>query len=141
MCGVKLSSLNNVRVEYLVEVFKYPGTGNHIPTDATNGYGSMLMIGLYGLIEPYSITRITTMQSGVMTPDGKKKLTSKCYCSLCDYVVQNHPLVNNHFRAHLCLSLLCTIDGCFHIEHGCNDMWLHIGREHSIPSAHTVVPP
>ena len=80
------------------------------------------MIGLYGLVEPYSIMRITTTQSEVMTQDGKKKLTSKCYCSLCDYVVQNHPSVNNHFRAHLHLSLLCTIDGCFHIEHGCNDM-------------------
>ena len=141
MCGVKLSSLNNVRTEYLVEVFKYPGTGNRIPTDAADGYGSMLMIGLYGLLEPYSITHITTMQSGVMTQDGKKKSTSKCYCSLCDYVVQNHPLVNNHFRVHLCLSLLCIIDGCFHIEHSCNNMWLHVGREHGIPSAHAAVPP
>ena len=92
-------------------------------------------------LEPYSITCITTMQSGVMTQDGKKKLTSKCYCSLCDYMVQNHPSVNNHFCAHLRLSLLCTINGCFHIEHGCNDMWLHIGRQDSIPSAHAAVPP
>ena len=99
------------------------------------------MIGLYGLMEPYSIVRITTMQSGVMTKDGKKKSTSKCYCLLCDYVVQNHPSINNHVHAHLHLSLLCTINGCFHIEHGCNDMWLHIGREHNIPSAHAAVPP
>ena len=141
MCGVKLSSLNNVRAEYLVKVFKYPGTRNCIPTDAVDGYGNMLMIGLYGLVEPYSITHITTMQSGVMTQDRKKKSMSKCYCSLCDYVVQNHPSVNNHFRVHLHLSLLCTIARCFHIEHGCNDMWLHIGREHSIPSAHAAVPP
>ena len=98
------------------------------------------MIGLYGLMEPYSITHIPTMQSRVVTLDGKKKLTSKCYCSFCNYMVQNHPSVNNHFRAHLRLSLLCTIDWCFHIEHGCNDMWLHIGREHSIPSAHAGVP-
>ena len=140
MYGVKLLSLNNIHAEYLVEVFKYPGTGNRIPTDAEDGYGSTLMIGLYGLVEPYSITRITTMQSGMMTKDRKKKSTSKCYCSLCDYVVQNHSLINNHFRTHLHLSLLCTIDGCFHIEHSCNDMWLHIGREHSIPSTHTTVP-
>ena len=140
MCGVKLSSLNNVRTEYLVEVFKYPGTRNHIPTDTMDEYGSMPMIGLYSLVEPYSITHITTMQSGMMTQDGKKKSTSKCYCSLCDYMVQNHPSVNNHFCAHLHLSLLCTIDRCFHIEHGCNDMWLHVGREHGIPSAHTAVP-
>ena len=140
MCGVKLSSLNNVRAEYLVEVFKYPGTRNCIPTDTVDGYGSMQMIGLYGLMEPSSITHITTRQSGVVTLDGKKKSTSKCYYSLCDYVVQNHPLVNNHFCTHLHLSLLCTIDGCFHIERSCNDMWLHIGREHGIPSAHTAVP-
>ena len=39
MYGVKLSTLNNVRAEYLVEVFKYPRTGK-IPTDAEDGYGS-----------------------------------------------------------------------------------------------------
>ena len=141
MYGVKLSTLNNVHAKYLVEVFKYPGTGNRISTDAEDRYGSMLMIGLYGLVEPYSIMRITTTQSGVMTKDGKKKSTFKCYCSLCDYVVQNHPSINNHFRTHLHLSLLCTINRCFHIEHGCNDMWLHIGREHGIPSTHMAVPP
>ena len=65
---------------------------------------------------------------------------SNCYCSLCDYVVQNLPLINNHFHTHLRLSLLCTINGCCHIEHGCNDMWLHIGREHNIPSRHAAVP-
>ena len=141
MCSVKLSSLNNICAEYLVEVFKYPGTGNRIPTNAADGYGSMPMIGPYGLIELYSITCITTTQSGVVTLDGKKKLWSKCYCSFCDYMVQNHPSMNNHFRVHLHLSLLCTIDSCFHIEHGCNDMWLHVGREHGIPSAHAAVPP
>ena len=141
MYGVKLSTLNNVHVEYLVEVFKYPGTRNCILMDAEDGYGSMLMIGLYGLMEPYSIVRITTMQSGVLTKDRKKKLTSKCYCSLCDYMVQNHPSINNHFCMHLCRSLLCTINGCFHIEHGCNNMWLHIGRKHNIPSAHAAVLP
>ena len=117
MYGVKLSTLYNICTEYLVEVFKYPGTRNHIPTDAEDGYGSTLMIGLYGLVELYSIMYITTMQSGVMTKDGKKKLTSKCYCSLCDCMVQNHPLINNYFDTHLHLSLLCTIDGCFYIEH------------------------
>ena len=141
MYGVKLSSLKNVRTEYLVEVFKYPRTGNHIPTDTEDGYGSTLMIGLYGLMEPYSITHITTTQSWVMTKDGKKKSMSKCYCSLCNYLVQNQPSFNNHFRVHLRLSLLCTIDRCFNIKHGCNDMWLHIGREHVIPSAHVAVPP
>ena len=141
MCGVKLSSLNNVCTEYLVEVFKYPGTGNRIPTDTVDGFGSTPMIGLYGLVEPYSIMRISTTQSGVMTKDRKKKSMSKCYCSLCNYVVQNHPSVNNHFCTYLRLSLLCTIDRCFHIDHGCNNMWLHIGREHSIPSAHMAVPP
>ena len=80
MCGVKLSSLNNVHAEYLVKVFNYPRTGNRIPTDATDGYGSTPMIGLYGLMELYSIMCITTTQSGVMTQDRKKKSTSKCYC-------------------------------------------------------------
>ena len=141
MYGVKLLTLNNVRTEYLVKVFKYPGTGNRIPTDAADGYGSTPMVGLYGLVELYSIVRITTMQSGVVGKDRKKKLTSKCYCSLCDYVVQNHPSINNHFHMHLHLSLLCTINGCFHIEHSCNDMWLHVGREHNIPVRHTAVPP
>ena len=141
MYEVKLSTLYNVCAEYLVKVFKYPGTGNCIPTDAEDGYGSMLMIRLYSLMELHSIMHITTTQSRVMTKGRKKKLTSKCYCSLCDYVVQNHPLINNHFHAHLRLSLLCTIDGCFYIEHGCNDMWLHVGREHGIPSAHVAVPP
>ena len=105
MCGVKLSSLNNVHAKYLVEVFKYPGTGNRIPTDTVDGYGSTPMIGLYSLMELYSITCITTTQSRVVTLDGKKKLMSKCYCSLYDYVVQNHLSVNNHFRVHLHLSL------------------------------------
>ena len=141
MYGVKLLTLYNVHAKYLVKVLKYPGTGNHIPTDAEDGYGSMLMIGLYGLVEPYSIVCITTTQSGAMTKDGKKKSTSKCYCSLCDYMVQNNPSINNHFHAHLHLSLLCTINGCFFIEHGCNDMWLHVGREHGIPSTHAAVPP
>ena len=97
------------------------------------------MIGLYGLMEPYSIARITTTQSGVVV-DGKKKSISKCYRSLCDYVVQNHPSINNHVCTHLRLSLLCTINGCFRIEHGCNDIWLHITREHNIPSGHAAVP-
>ena len=141
MYAVKLSTQYNMRAEYLVEVFKYPRTGNHIPTDAADGYGSTPMIGLYGLVEPYSIARITTTQSRVVGKDGKKKLTSKCYCSLCNYMVQNHPLINNHFRTHLHLSLLCTINGCFHIEHSCNDMWLHVGREHNIPSGYAAVPP
>ena len=99
------------------------------------------MIGLYGLMEPYFIARITTMQSRVLGKDGKKKLTSKCYCSVCDYVVQNHPSINNHVCTHLHLSLLCTINGCFHIEHGCNDIWGHVTREHNIPSGHVAVPP
>ena len=60
MHGVKLSTLNNVHAEYLVKVFKYPGTGNRSPIDAEDGYGSTLMIGLYGLMEPYSIVRIIT---------------------------------------------------------------------------------
>ena len=113
MYGVKLSSLNNIHAEYLVEVFKYPGTGNCIPTDAEDGFGSMPMIGLYGLVEPYSIMCITTTQSGVMTKNGKKNSMSKCYCLLYGYVVQNHPSINNHFCAHLRLSLLCTIYRCF----------------------------
>ena len=93
MYGVKLSTLYNICAKYLVEVFKYPRTGNCIPTDAEDGYGSTPMIGLYGLVEPYSIMCITTTQSRVMTKDGKKKSTSKCYCSLCDYMVQNHPSI------------------------------------------------
>ena len=141
MYGVKLSTQYNVHAEYLVEVFKYPRTGNHNTTDSADWYGSTPMIGLYGLLEPYSISRITTMQSRVVGKDGKKKSTFKCYCSLCDYVVQNHPSINNHFHMHLHLSLLCTINGCFHIEHGCNNMWGHVTREHNIPSGHTVVPP
>ena len=68
---VKFSSQYSMRTEYLVEVFKYPGTGNHIPTDAADGYGSTAMIGLYGLVEPYSIARITTTQSGMVGKDGK----------------------------------------------------------------------
>ena len=112
MHGVKLSTQYNMHTEYLVEIFKYPGTGNRIPTDTADGYGSTPMIGLYGLIEPYSIARITTTQSRVVGKDRKKKLTSKCYCSLCDYVVQNHPSINNHFHTHLRLTLLCTINRC-----------------------------
>ena len=136
----RLSTMYNVQAEYLVEVFKYPGTRDQIPPNTPDGYGSMPMIGLYSLVDPYSITWITTTQSGLTTEDGEKKSTSKCYCSLCDYVVQNHPSVNNHFWMHLRLSLLCTITGCFHIEHGCNKMWAHVMKEHSIPFAHVAVP-
>ena len=137
----RLSTMYNVQAKYLVEVFKYPRTRDRIPPDAPDGYGSTLMIGLYGLVDPYSITQITTTRSGLTMEDGEKKSTSKCYCSLCDYVVQNHPSVNNHFQPHLRLSLLCTINGCFHIEHGCNNMWAHITKEHDIPSTHVAVPP
>ena len=137
----RLFTMYNVQAKYLVEVFKYPGTGDRIPPNAPDGYGSTRMIGLYGLVDPYSITRITTTQSRLTTEDGEKKSTSKCYCSFCDYVVQNQPSTNNHFQMHLRLSLLCTINGCFHIEHRCNNMWAHITKEHGIPSAHVVVPP
>ena len=137
----RLSTMYNIQDEYLEEVFKYPGTGDRIPPNAPDGYGSTPMIGLYSLVDPYSIMRITTTWSGLTTEDGEKKSTSKCYCSLCNYVVQNHPSVNNHFRTHLHLSLLCTINGCFHIEHGCNNMWAHVRKEHDIPSAHAAVPP
>ena len=136
----RLSTMYNIQAKYLVEVFKYSGTRDRIPPDAPDGYGSTPMIGLYGLIDPYSITWITTTQLGLTTEDGEKKSTSKCYCSLCDYVVQNHPSVNNHFRTHLRLLLLCTINGCFHIEHGCNNMWAQVMKEHDIPSTHAVVP-
>ena len=136
----RLSTMYNVQAEYLVEVFKYPGTRDRIPPNAPDGYSSMPMIGLYGLVDPYSIMWITTTWSGLTTEDGEKKSTFKCYCSLCDYVVQNHPSVNNHFRMHLRLSLLCTINGCFHIEHMCNNMWTHVTKEHGIPSAHAAVP-
>ena len=88
----RLSTMYNVQAEYLVEVFKYPGTRDQIPPDAPDGYDSTPMIGLYGLVDLYSITQITTTRSGLTTEDGEKKSTSKCYCSLCDYVVQNtHP--------------------------------------------------
>ena len=70
MYGVKLSTQYNMHAKYLVQVFKYPGTGNRIPTDTADGYGSTQMIGLYGLMEPYSIVRITTMQSRVVGKDG-----------------------------------------------------------------------
>ena len=136
----RLSTMYNIQAEYLVEVFKYPGTGDQIPPDAPDGYGSTPMIGLYSLVDPYSITRITTTWLGLTTEDREKKSTSECYCSLCDYVVQNHPSVNNHFWTHLHLSLLCTINGCFHIEHRCKNMWTHIKKEHCIPSNHVAVP-
>ena len=141
MYHVKLSSQYSKHAKYLVEVFKYPGTRNCIPTDTTDGYGSTLMFGLYGLMELYFIVRITTTQSGVVGKDRKKKSTSKCYCLLCDYMVQNHPSINNHIRTHWHLSLLCTINGSFHIEHGCNDMWAHVTKEYNIPSGHVAVPP
>ena len=137
----RLSTMYNVQAQYLVEVFKYPGTRDWIPPDARDGYGSMPMISLYRLIDLYSITWITTTQSGLTTEDGEKKSISKCYCSLCDYVVQNYLSINNHFRMHLRLSLLCTINGCFHIEHGFSNMWAHVMKEHGIPSTHAVVPP
>ena len=137
----RLSTTYNVQAEYLVEVFKYPGTGDQIPPDTPDGYGSTPMIGLYGLVDPYSIMQITTTRLGLMTEDGEKKSTSKCYCSLCDNIVQNHPSVNNHFRTHLHLSLLCTINGCFHIEHRCNNMWAHVMKKHGIPSTHVAVLP
>ena len=108
MSEVKLSSQHSMHAKYLVKVFKYPGTGDCIATDAADGYGIKPMIGLYGLVVLYSIVRITTMQSGVVGNNRKKKLMSKCYCSLRNYMVQNHPSINNHIRTHLCLSLLCT---------------------------------
>ena len=45
MSEVKLSSQHSMHAEYLVKVFKYPGIRDCIATDATDGYGSTLMIG------------------------------------------------------------------------------------------------
>ena len=87
MDKVKLSNIYSICAEYLVEVFKYPGTGNHIPLDSND---------MYSLVELYSSTRITTMQSGVIRY-GKKRSTSKCYCTVCDFVMQK-PLVDKKSR-------------------------------------------
>ena len=127
-----------VHAEYLVEVFKNPGTGNHIQPDSEDGYGMTQMIGLYGLVEPYSIVQITITQSGVVK-DRKKKCTSKCYCMICEYAVQNHPSMNNHIQTHLRLSLLFTVDSCFTIEHGCTEMWNHGTNEHQITPSQPAV--
>ena len=35
---VKLSNIYGIRTEYLVEVFKYPGTGDRIPSDSDDMY-------------------------------------------------------------------------------------------------------
>ena len=133
-----MSHAYGIKAEYLVEVFKYPGTGDCIPPNAADGYGMQQMLRLYGLIQPYSIVQITTTQSDIMK-DGKKKSTTKCYCMLCDYVIQNHLLVNNHVQMHLQLSLLCTINGCFTIEHGCTDMWNHTSHKHCISASQPAV--
>ena len=90
-----MSHTYGIHAKYLVEVFKYPGTGNCIQPESEDRYGMAQMISLYGLVEPYSIMRITNTQSGV-AKDGKKKSTSKCYCTMCKYVMQNHPSMNNH---------------------------------------------
>ena len=133
-----MSHANGIKAGYLVEVFKYPSTGDCFPPDAADSYGMQQMLGVYGLVQPYSITRITTTQSSI-TKDSKKKSTMKCYCTLCDYIVQNHPSVNNHMRTHLWLSLLCTIDGCFTIKHDCTDMWNHTNHEHGISASQLAV--
>ena len=131
MDKVKLSNIYGICAEYLVEVFTYPGTGKHIPSHSDDMYRMTQMISLYSLANPYSITRITTTQSRVIR-DGKKRSTSKYYCTVCDYIMQNHPSINNHVQTHLHLSLLCTVNGCFTIEHGCADMWAHALKEHDI---------
>ena len=140
MDKVKLSNIYGICTEYLMEVFKYPVMGNHIQSNSDDMYRMTQMIGLYSLVNPYYISRITTTQSGVIR-DGKKRSTSKCYCMVCDYVVQNHLSVNNHIRMHLHLSLLCTVDGCFTIKHGCADMWAHALKEHEITARQLAVPP
>ena len=91
MYAVKLSTQYNMRAEYLVEVFKYPGTGNRIPMDAADGYGSTLMIGLYGLVEPYSIVRITTTQFRVVGKAGRRS---------------RHPSATAHFATTWCKTTL-----------------------------------
>ena len=68
---LNLSHTYSICTKYLVEVFKCPGTGKHIPSDSDDGYGMTQMIGLYGLVKPYSIIRITTTQFRVVK-DGKK---------------------------------------------------------------------
>ena len=133
-----LLHIYSIGAKYLVEVFKYPGTRNCIPPDLDKRYGMQQMIRLYGLVQPYSIVWITTTQSGV-TKDGKKKSTSKCYCTMCEYIMQNHPSMNNHVQMHLHLSRLCTIDGCFTIDHCCTNMWNYSTNEHSITAGQPVV--
>ena len=62
----------NVQAKYLVEVFKYPRTRDQIPPDAPDGYSSTPLIGLYSLVDPYSIMRITTTWSGLTTGWGEE---------------------------------------------------------------------
>ena len=88
------------------------------------------MIGLYRLLDPASISRVTAKKFKDNPPGAPVKHTSDGFCPFCAYVVQNHCSLNNHIRRHLRLALFCNLGDCFFITTDATKMWDHGKTKH-----------
>ena len=88
------------------------------------------MIGLYRLLDPASISRVTAKKFKENPPGAPVKHTSDGFCLFCAYVVQNHCSLNNHIRRHLRLALFCNLGDCFFVTTDATKMWDHGKTKH-----------
>ena len=88
------------------------------------------MIGLYRLLDPASISRVTAKKFKENRPGVPVKHTSDGFCPFCAYVVQNHCSLNNHIRRHLRLALFCNLGDCFYVTTDATKMWDHGKAKH-----------
>ena len=88
------------------------------------------MIGLYRLLDPASISRVTAKKFKENRPGVPVKHTSDGFCPFCAYVVQNHCSLNNHIRRHLRLALFCNLGDCFYVTTDATKMWEHGKAKH-----------
>ena len=89
------------------------------------------MIGLYRLLDPASISRLTAKKFTDNPPGAPVKHTSDGFCPFCAYVVQNHCSLNNHIRRHLRLALFCNLGDCFFVTTDATRMWEHGKAKHA----------
>ena len=88
------------------------------------------MIGLYRLLDPASISRVTAKKFKENLPGEKVKHMSDGFCPFCAYIVQNHCSLNNHIRRHLRLALFCNLGDCFYVTTDATKMWDHGKAKH-----------
>ena len=111
---------------YLSTVFEYYATRDTgertlILEDDPSRFAKESMLGLYYLF-PHASVSLYSVAIPIPGTD-KKKTLSDAFCPFCDFKISKHDIMNDHIRMHLCMYLICRVDGCFHIEQECAAMW------------------